>query len=403
MQEHYRFGGYMGRRVHLGISGSIAAYKSLDLCRGLQDCDCTVSATLTDSARQFVTPLSFEALGASPVYTGMFDGGPDTSFAHLEPGQVADALALVPASADIIGKIACGIADTMLSCQAMAFPGPRLIAPAMNPAMWASPAVQRNWQMLKSDGWICIEPESGHVACGDVGKGRLANIDDIHLFILKMLTEQDMAGKKVMITLGPTREQWDAVRFWSNPSTGTMGASLAVSAWLRGADVTVVSGPVSLGFPREIKQISVVSAVDMHAACMDLWPSMNIGVCTAAVADFRPVPHGPEKFKKAGATGLTVDFEGNPDILRALGADKGERKLIGFAAETGDPRDEALRKLSDKNLDLIAANRIDKPGSGFGTRTNEMFVATADGRRETWPLLPKTEVAWRIWDILQID
>ncbi|GAB7021617.1 bifunctional phosphopantothenoylcysteine decarboxylase/phosphopantothenate--cysteine ligase CoaBC [Salidesulfovibrio brasiliensis] len=402
MQNHYRFGGFMGRRVHLGISGSIAAYKALDLCRTLQESDCTVSATLSDSACRFVTPLSFEALGASPVYTGMFDAGPDTSFAHLEPGQSADALALVPASADIIGKIANGIADTMLSCQAMAFPGPRLIAPAMNPAMWASPAVQRNWETLKKDGWVCIEPESGHVACGDIGKGRLADLDTIHLSILKLVTEQDLAGQKVLVTLGPTREQWDAVRFWSNPSTGSMGAALAVAAWLRGADVTVVCGPVDCKFPPDINVIPVTSAREMHAACLDVWPRMTVGVCTAAVADFRPTPHGSDKFKKAGAETLTVEFASNPDILRSLGDDKGDRKLIGFAAETGDPRDEALRKLTTKHLDVIAANRIDKEGSGFGVRTNEMFVATADGRRETWPLLPKTEVAWRLWDILQI-
>lgn len=400
MREHYRFGGFMGRRVHLGVSGSIAAFKSLELLRSLQECDCSVSATVTDAAAKFVTPLSFEALGASPVYQGMFDIGPDTSFAHLEPGQVADALALVPASADIIGKVAGGIADTMLSCQAMAFRGPKLVVPAMNPAMWASPAVQRNWAQLAKDGWECMEPVSGNVACGDTGKGKMPDLETIHLHILRMLTEKDLAGTRVLVTLGPTREQWDAVRFWSNPSSGTMGACMAVAAWLRGADVHVVRGPVDIEFPESIAVHRVTSALEMHQACMDLWPDTDVGVATAAVADFRPVPHGTEKFKKSGSGELTVRFDSNPDILRSMGEDKGQRRLIGFAAETGDPRSEALRKLESKHLDLIAANRIDSEGSGFGTRTNEMFVACADGRRETWPLLPKTEVAWRLWDLL---
>ncbi|BDQ34267.1 bifunctional phosphopantothenoylcysteine decarboxylase/phosphopantothenate--cysteine ligase CoaBC [Pseudodesulfovibrio portus] len=405
MQAHYAFAGFMGKRVHLGVTGSIAAYKALDLLRLLQEADCIVSATLTSSCAEFVTPLSFEALGASPVYTSMFDGPPgsDTAFGHLEPGQTADAMVIVPASANTIAKLAFGLADDMLSCQALAFPGPKLVAPAMNPRMWEAPATQRNWAMLEDLGYIRIPPASGSVACGDIGSGRLAPMEEILTATLKALSPQDLAGKKVLITLGPTREPWDAVRFWSNPSSGTMGACMAMAAHLRGAEVTVVSGPTNLTFPAGISQVSVQTARQMFDACTDLWPTMDMGCLTAAVADYRPVPFGDTKFKKqtsAGA-GITVEFETNPDILKKLGEDKKDgQKLIGFAAETDNLKEEAVRKLEAKNLDLIAANDIGKPGSGFGVPTNQMVVLDKSGRVETWPQLAKTEVAWRLWDHL---
>lgn len=403
MQEHFLFAGYMGKRVHLGVCGSIAAYKALDLARHLQRADCMVSATLTSSAARFVAPLSFEALGAQPVYTDMFSG-PDQShgaFGHLEPGEVADAMVIAPASATTIARLAHGLADDMLSCQALAFPGPKVIAPAMNPRMWNNPATQRNWNILKDFGYITIEPECGDVACGEHGSGRFAGYEEILPHVLKAISPQDLAGEKVLITLGPTREQWDAVRFWSNPSSGIMGACMAMAAWLRGADVTVVSGPVNLDFPSFINRISVTSAVQMAEACFDVWDDMTIGCCTAAVADFRPIPHGAGKFKKSGGDGLSVDFESNPDILRTLGSRKSSsQRLMGFAAEASDCKAEALRKLEAKNLDLIACNRIDREGSGFGTSTNEMYVLDKTGRKEQWPFLKKTEVAWRLWDHL---
>ncbi|WP_319582735.1 bifunctional phosphopantothenoylcysteine decarboxylase/phosphopantothenate--cysteine ligase CoaBC [uncultured Pseudodesulfovibrio sp.] len=408
MQPHYGFAGFMGKRVHLGVTGSIAAFKALDLVRSLQQADCMVSATLTDAAARFITPLSFEALGASPVYTGMFSEAPDadTAFGHLEPGQTADAMLIAPATANILAKLAFGMADDMLSCQALAFPGPKIVAPAMNPRMWAAPATQRNWEMLGELGFIRVFPEAGSVACGDIGTGRLAPVDEIFLATLKALAHQDMAGKKVLVTLGPTREPWDAVRFWSNPSSGTMGACVAVAAYLRGADVTVVAGPTALTFPNDIAVVSVTTANQMYEACTDLWPSMDMGCLTAAVADYRPVPFGDTKFKKttsAGA-GITVEFETNQDILKTLGTSKSAgQKLIGFAAETDNIHEEAARKLASKNLDLIAANNISKAGSGFGVATNEMFVLDAKGRKEQWPQLPKTEVAWRLWDHLLLD
>ena len=408
MQPHYAFAGFMGKRVHLGVTGSIAAYKALDLLRVLQEADCLVSATLTGACTKFVTPLSFEALGASPVYTSMFDESPgsDTAFGHLEPGQIADVMVIVPASANTIAKLAFGLADDMLSCQALAFPGPKLVAPAMNPRMWEAPATQRNWNMLGELGFIRIQPDSGSVACGDIGTGRLAPMEEILTATLKALSPQDLSGKKVLVTLGPTREPWDAVRFWSNPSSGTMGACVAMAAHLRGADVTVVAGPTNLTFPTDISLVSVRTAQQMFDACVDLWPGMDMACLTAAVADYHPVPFGDTKFKKqtSAGNGITVEFETNPDILKTLGESKKDGQLLmGFAAETGNLKEEAARKLEAKNLDLIAANDISKAGSGFGVPTNQMLVLDKSGRLETWPQLAKTEVAWRLWDHLLLD
>ncbi|BCS89026.1 bifunctional phosphopantothenoylcysteine decarboxylase/phosphopantothenate--cysteine ligase CoaBC [Pseudodesulfovibrio sediminis] len=405
MQAHYAFAGFMGKRVHLGVTGSIAAYKMLDFVRSLQEADCMVSATLTESCTKFIQPLSFEALGASPVYTAMFSDSSagDTAFDHLEPGQIADVMVIAPASANTMAKLAFGLADDMLSCQALAFSGPKIIAPAMNPRMWANPATQRNWAMLDELGFIRVAPESGNVACGDTGTGRLAPMEEIFTATLKTISPQDLAGKKVLITLGPTREPWDAVRFWSNPSSGTMGACMAMAAYLRGADVTVVAGPTNVDFPSGVTVVSVQTAAQMFEACTDLWPDMDMACLTAAVADYHPVPFGDTKFKKTASDGggITVEFELNQDILKTLGATKKTgQKLIGFAAETGNIKSEAGRKLESKNLDLIAANDISKDGSGFGVPTNQMFVLDRHGRAETWPQLPKTEVAWRLWDHL---
>ena len=405
MQPHYGFAGFMGKRVHLGVTGSIAAYKALDLLRALQEADCRVSATVTDGAARFVTPLSFEALGASPVYTTMFDGSGqgDTAFGHLEPGQDADVLLIAPASASTMARLACGLADDMLSCQALAFPGPKLVAPAMNPRMWAAPATRRNWETLGQLGYVRIEPDSGNVACGDTGSGRLAPPETILTATLRALSPQDLAGRKVLVTLGPTQEPWDAVRFWSNPSSGTMGACMAMAAHLRGAEVTVVAGPTVLDFPAGIDVIRVQTALAMFEAATDLWPSMDVGCATAAVADYRPMPFGESKFKKGDLDGdnLMVEFEPNPDILKTLGEHKsGGQQLIGFAAETGELQGEAERKLQSKRLDLLAANDVSMQGSGFGVETNRVFVIDAAGRKESWPLLPKTEVAWRLWDHL---
>lgn len=251
MDAHLAFRGVGGPRLHLGVCGSVAAYRALDLVRQWQDAGVSVSATLTLSAQKFVTPLTFAALGAAPVYTAPFDDPQAPSpFAHLEPGQVAQALVIAPASAATIARLAQGQADELLACQALAFRGKAVIAPAMNPAMWSHPATQANIATLRERGCAVVEPGCGRTACGEEGQGRLADLREIYLAGLRALAPQDMEGIRVMVTLGPTREHWDGLRFWTNPSTGTMGAAVAVAAWLRGARVEAVCGPGTPWAPR---------------------------------------------------------------------------------------------------------------------------------------------------------
>ncbi len=400
MRTHFAFTGYLGKRLHLGVSGSIAAYKALDLVRMFRDTGADVGVTLTESARQFVTPLSFEALGASPVFADMYPVGDDV-FGHLTPGEAAHAMLIAPATATTLARLANGLADDMLSCQALAFPHPLVIAPAMNPRMWHNAATQENWARLAQRGHICIAPGCGRTACMEEGQGRLASLDEIFLYTLRALTPQDMAGRTVMVTLGPTREQWDGVRFWSNPSSGTMGAGLAIAAWLRGAEVHAVCGPGTPWLPPAIQQHPVTSARQMYEAADALWSTMDTGIFTAAVADFTPVPFGDAKFKKHGADELTVHFTPTADILRTLGQRKQHgQKIVGFAAETSNLQESAQAKLRAKNADMIVGNIVGKPGSGFQSATNAVFVTDRTGRCEEWPVQPKTEVAWRILDWL---
>lgn len=410
MEKYLRFTRFTGKRLHLGVCGSIACYKALDLMRRWKDAGFDVGATLTASARQFVTPLAFEALGASPVQTALFaeaaDGTDRDVFGHLMPGASAHVFAIVAASASTLARLAHGMADEILSCQALAFPGPLVIAPAMNPRMWANPATQANWNTLRERGHSLVTPDSGRVACMEEGDGRLADSREIYLAVLKSASPQDFAGKRVMVTLGPTREFFDGVRFWSNPSTGTMGASLAVAAWLRGAEVTVIAGPGAhagdLWLPRGMARHDVVAANDMYDAARDVWPVSDVGMFTAAVADFAPEPFGRDKFKKrdAGET-LTLHFSANPDILRTLAADKKpHQKVVGFAAETRDLEQAVREKLVAKNADMLVGNYVNEDGAGFGSATNAVYIADARGRSEALPTMAKPDLAWRILDWL---
>ena len=393
--EHYQFDTFHGKRIHLGVTGSIAAFKALDLTRAFLRMNIQVGVTLTEAARKFVTGLSFGALGADPLFTDMFAEG--MNFDHLEPA-VADAFVVAPATANILAKMAHGLADDLLSCQLLAYPGPVIVAPAMNPRMWSAPATRHNWTVLGERGVRRIEPDCGPVACGDTGQGRLAPLEDIFVQTLAALSPQDLKGKKIMLTLGPTREYFDRARFWSNPSTGTMGACLAVSAAMRGAEVTAITGPVDIALPPMIRRISVGTAREMFEAASDVFPSQDIGCFTAAVADFRPPVSPTGKFKKGGAP-LSLTFEPNPDILATLSTGKRpEQVTIGFAAEAQDLEQNAASKLARKNLDLIVANPIDEVGAGFAAATNRVLLLDRFGRKESWPQLQKTEIAWRIWD-----
>ena len=390
------------KRLHLGVCGSIACYRAADLLRAWSGMGIHVSVTLTPGARQFVTPLLFESLGAAPVYEDMFTPGQEV-FAHLEPGQHAQGMVVAPASADALSRLAHGAAGDMLAAQALAFDGPLVLAPAMNPRMWANPATQANVNLLRERGAHIVPPACGGTACGEQGEGRLAPLHEIFLTALRALAPQDMAGKRVMVTLGPTREAWDGVRFWSNPSSGLMGAALAVCAWLRGAEVTAICGPgVKVRLPRDVTRHDVVSARDMFDAANAAWPHMDMGMFTAAVADFSPTPFGPRKFKKADAPeGLTVSFTPNPDILRTLAdSRRADQKVLGFAAETAPDMQALLplaqTKLKTKKADVLAANRVNATDSGFGASTNAMAVVDASGREEIWPTQSKADVAWEL-------
>ncbi len=397
---HYQFDTFHGKRIHLGVTGSIAAYKALDLTRAFLHLHLQVGATLTAAAQKFVTELSFSALGAEPLYTGMFSQG--ANFDHLEP-SVADALIVAPATANILAKMAHGLADDLLSCQILAFPGPIVVAPAMNPRMWNAPATRHNWSILGERGVTRIEPDCGNVACGDTGQGRLAPLDEIFIRTLCALSPQDLRGRKIMLTLGPTREYFDKARFWSNPSSGIMGATLAIAAALRGAEVTAITGPAEIRLPSMIRRIPVVTAREMFQAAHDIFPSQDIGCFTAAVADYRPPACPTGKFKKTGQP-LSMTFETNPDILATLSAAKKPRQqTIGFAAEAQDLEENAAIKLARKNLDLIVANPIGESGAGFASSTNRVLVMDRHGRKESWPQLPKTEIAWRIWDWISMN
>ncbi len=398
LPQHLAFAVNSGTRVQLGVTGSIAAYKALELLRDLQQLDLLVGVTVTEAAARFVTPLSFEALGAQPVYTSLWDG-PESAFGHLEPSQEAACLVIAPATANTLARLAYGLADEILSAQALAFPGPVLVAPAMNPRLFAAAATQENLEILRRRGVTVIEPLSGRMACGETGQGRLAELPAIAAEVLRALAPKDLTGRKVLVTLGPTREYFDPARYWSNPSTGLMGACLAMSCWLRGAEVSVVHGPVDLWFPDSISSTSVTTAREMFEAATTLWPAHDVGIMTAAVSDFSPVPHGSQKFKKSSlsSNAFSLPFAANPDILRTLGDSKApHQRLVGFCAETGNLAGYAAQKLQEKHCDLMVANSIASPGSGFASSTNAVVVTDALGRTETWPVLAKTEVAWRI-------
>lgn len=400
--SHLAVTGYLGQQVQLGVTGSIAAFKALSLTRRLRTTGAEVAVTLTQAAREFVTPLSFEALGASPVRHDMFS--PESArFAHLAPAQTAQCLAIVPATANALAKLANGLADDLLSCQALAFEGPMVVAPAMNPRLWKAAATQENWERLCRRGVIGVMPDFGEMACGETGQGRLAKEEAILAAILKAITPQDLAGKRVLVSLGPTREYFDAARFWSNPSTGRMGACLALAAWLRGATVTVVAGPVSWWFPDDVTVTAVTSAKEMNEACLGYWPATDIGVMTAAVADFSPEPHpGGGKYKKETTDGTPrLVFHRTRDILAAMGASKRpDQQLLGFCAETDNLEANARGKLERKRCDIMIANPIGRSDTGFAATTNAALALAADGRQERWPSLPKTEMAWKIWDFL---
>ena len=389
------------KKILLGITGSIAAYKVADWVRALRREGCRVTVIMTDAACRFISPLTMAALSGNPVHTSMFAAEAPEKIPHISLAREHDLLVIAPASAQTIARLAHGLADNLLATIALASSGPVLVCPAMNSAMFQHPATQANLAAINSYGYVVIEPDCGKMACNEEGPGRLTEWENVRQAILTAFAPQDLAGEQVLITAGPTREPFDPVRFLSNPSTGKMGYALAAAAKQRGATVTLISGPSSLSAPPGVRCIQVTSALEMRThvlACLD---AATIVVKAAAVSDFRPAETADHKIKK-GQSELSLQLVANPDILKELGERKESSTkfplLVGFAAESRDHLKEGARKLKEKNLDLIVINDIGGTETGFGVGTNRVTLLDRNGAQEEVPLLSKEEVAHRIWD-----
>lgn len=386
--------------VLLGVTGCIAAYKSCEILRGLQKAGVRVKVVMTKNACEFVGPTTFRALTHEPVAIDTFGDGPGDPIHHVSLAEECDLFLIAPCTANVLAKMAAGIADDLLSTTALACTAPIAVAPAMNVHMYEAVATQHNIQVLASRGVHFIEPGEGYLACGDVGRGRLADPADIVETVLHMLErEKDLEGKRVVVTAGPTVEPIDAVRFISNPSTGKMGFAIAETAVARGAEVTLVTGPVSLTDVPGAKMVRVGAACEMKAAADEAFPSADIAIFSAAVSDFRPRAASERKLKKGADDEALAHIElvENPDILASCGAAKREGQVVvGFAAETNDVIGNARSKLSRKKADFIVANDVSS-GRGFGTDSDEVAFVSASGE-EHLPEMGKRELADRILD-----
>ncbi|MGI6576223.1 MAG: bifunctional phosphopantothenoylcysteine decarboxylase/phosphopantothenate--cysteine ligase CoaBC [bacterium] len=388
----------VGKTVIVGVTGGIAAYKAAEVVRGLIKKGINVHVLLTEAATRFVTPLTFQTLSGNPVVVDMFAEPKVWNVQHVAYAQQADLIIVAPATAATISRLAMGLADDMITATVMATTAPVLIAPAMNNQMYQHPTVKVNLTKLQAYGYEIVAPGVGELACGDWGEGRLASIDLILAQAEAILARKtDLAGKKFLITAGPTREFIDPVRFLSNPATGKMGYALAEAARNRGADVVLISGPTTEEPPAGVKVVPVISAEEMLQAVLNYFNEAEIVIKAAAVSDYRPVTTAAEKIKKGGDK-LQLTFERNPDILQLLGERKQGKILVGFAAETWEVMAHAREKLERKNLDLIVANNIKQTGAGFATNTNIATIIRRDGSKKQLSLMIKRELAHHILD-----
>jgi phosphopantothenoylcysteine decarboxylase/phosphopantothenate--cysteine ligase len=402
--ETARAGEFKGRRVALGVSGGIAAYKAVEVLRGLQRAGCEVRVGMTKRACEFVTPLTFRALsGAHVVVDDYAPDNPDP-IAHITFSQTVDLFVVAPATANIIAKFANGVADDFLTSTYLASNAPVLVAPAMNTTMLLHPATQRNLARLRADGVRIVEPDAGEMACGTIGPGRLSEPEIIVAAALEMLREKDarasdLAGERVLITAGGTREELDPVRFISNHSSGRMGFALAEAAHARGAEVTVVAGSTSADAPRGVRVVRALSAGEMRDAVVREVANATVFISAAAVADYRPASRAVNKLKKTGGA-LTLTLEPTPDILEEVSRTRRDGLLVvGFAAETERVIENARAKLVRKNLDAVVANDLTQNGAGFDKETNVITLLTRDRELpETLPLMSKLEAAHRVLD-----
>ena len=384
-----------GKNVLIGVCGGIAAYKACEIISLLKTAGCSIYTMMTKSAQEFITPLTLGTLTGHNVACDMFEPPENYEVEHISLATRADVVILVPATANVIGKIACGIADDFVTTTVMASKAPCIIAPAMNTGMYENPVVQENIAKLKDRGYIFVEPAEGRLACGTVGKGHLAQVEQIFDAAESVFIKKDLKGKRVLVTAGPTREAIDPVRFITNRSTGKMGYAIAKAAKHRGAEVTLVSGHTGLQPPFGVEIVKIESACDMYREVTSRAKDSDIIIKSAAVGDFRPAEVAESKIKKNKMG--TISLEKNPDILAELGNMGLSAKLVGFSMETDNLLENSVEKLRKKNLDLIVANNLKTEGAGFGTDTNVVTVIGKDGAEEL-PVMSKLEVAHAIFD-----
>lgn len=387
------------KTVVIGVSGGIAVYKTLDVVSRLRKLGVNVNVIMTKSATEFVTPLSFQSLSQNYVVCDMFEDPKTWDVEHISLAKRADVFLIAPATANVIGKIANGIADDMLTTTVMATKAKVLIAPAMNTNMYENPILQRNINTLKELGYNFVEPESGRLACGDTGKGKLASPETIVDEVVKMLSkDQDLKGKSIIVTAGPTVESIDPMRYITNRSTGKMGYSIAKEAIERGADVTLITGPTNLTPPQNLKKlVKIESAKDMYEAVLENLDENDVVIKSAAVADYKPKNYSNKKIKKSDDD-LVIELDRNKDIAQEIGKIKNNKILVGFAAETNDLIENASLKIKKKNLDFIVANDLTKEGAGFGVDTNIVKIIDKEGNITEYPKMKKEEVANIILD-----
>ncbi|MGH7831845.1 MAG: bifunctional phosphopantothenoylcysteine decarboxylase/phosphopantothenate--cysteine ligase CoaBC [Candidatus Binatia bacterium] len=387
------------KTIVLGVCGGIACYKAVELVRLLVQDGFAVPVIMTRDAMEFVTPLTFQTLSGRPVATELFDLTQESEIGHINLADQGGLLVIAPATANIIGKIAAGIADDLLSTVVMATRSPVLIVPSMNVHMYENPILQENIQRLRGLGYHFMEPAEGYLACGYEGKGRLPEPSDILAKIGKLVKKKDLAGERLLITAGPNHEPIDPVRYISNRSSGKMGYALADAGLRRGATVTLISGPTALMPPPGVRLIRVTTAAEMREAVLEEFNNASTIIMAAAVADYRPEKLAAKKIKR-GKGSMQLRLRPNPDILAELGAKKNGKILVGFAAETESLVANAKKKLRDKGLDLVVANDVTQEGSGFDGDTNIATLVDRNGAIHPFPLMSKTELADRIIDYL---
>ncbi|GFO53672.1 peptidase ClpP [Geomonas sp. Red276] len=386
-----------GKVIILGVTGGIAVYKAVELLRVLTKAGATVHVVMTRAATEFVTPLTFQTLSGNPVHLELFNLISEQEIGHISLGERADLFVIAPATANFIGKVAGGIADDLLTTTVMATKAPVLIAPAMNVNMYQNPIYRENERRLKEHGYLFVPPACGMLACGYEGEGKLQDPAIILEEAVAALTPKDLAGERILVTAGPTLEEIDPVRYISNHSSGKMGYAIARQARLRGAAVTLVSGPTAIADPWGVKVLRVESAREMRDAVLAELDGCDVVIKAAAVADYRPKRRAGTKMKKV-AESLSIDLEKNPDILAEVGGRKEGRILVGFAAETADLVANATAKLNAKNLDMVVANDVSLEGAGFNVDTNIVKILSRDGKVEELPKMAKDQLAGVILD-----